>query len=146
MRKLVRKLIKESLYSSMERDLTLPSGKILPNFRGVLLSLTGEIEHAKQAYMLLEMIKEYSLMDDRKMIIKNEVSELSSRLRMVRLYFTDKEVVEAFRSAIANHPEFKTKDMRGPGIRLSPITSGFVPSSKLGDWTTWNCLEFFVIS
>ena len=79
MRKEIRKLIKESLYDSMERTLTLPSGKVLPIFRGIVINLTSGVENAKQVFSILQMIDEYSLMDDSKTSIKHRIESLSTR-------------------------------------------------------------------
>lgn len=134
MRKEIRKLIKESLYDSMERNLTLPSGKVLPNFRGIVINLTSGVENAKQVFSILQMIDEYSLLDDSKTIIKHRIESLSTRLLIVRLYFTDKEVADAFHVAISNHPDIKSAYSRGPGIKLTPMTSG----------SDWHCLSFYI--
>lgn len=114
-RRQLRKLIKESLYDSMERDLTLPSGKVLPNFRAMVIYLTSNIENAKQAYAIMEMIEEYSVMKDDKIKgINNKITKVPGGISMVSLFFTDKEVADAFYEAISNHP----KAQLGPGPNL----------------------------
>lgn len=134
MRKAIRKIIKESLYDSMERDLTLPSGKVLPNFRGIVINLTSGVENAKQVFSILQMIDDYSLLNDSKTIIKHRIQSLSARMTYVRLYFTDIEVADAFHSAISNHPGIKPLGQGGPGIELLSMKSG----------AEWHSLSFYI--
>lgn len=131
MREEIRELIKESLYDSMERDLTLPSGKVLPNFRGIVIALTSNTESAKQAFSIIEMIDEYSLMDTHKEYISNRVGRISPISSIVRLYFIDKEVADALYTAISNHPNIITD-----GIELMPMDSSI--------FGKWHCVSFYI--
>ena len=106
MRNKIRKLIKESLYDNMERDLTLPSGKVLPNFKGILLSLISrDPDFAKQALVIIEDIEPYDIFEDPYSILKSKVTDYST-FYSVRLYVRDKEVVDAFEKEILNHPGY----------------------------------------
>lgn len=69
MRNLIRKLINESLLKeSSQKDLVLSSGKVLPNFAGVMNSLTSGSSHVKQAISVMEMIPEYSISNEQSFV------------------------------------------------------------------------------
>ena len=102
MRKVIRKIIKESLYNRMEKDYTLRSGKVLPNFRGIMTSLTTNPTYIKQAISVMEMIDTYSLYSNAG--IKSNVQKIADHPKVtdydVNLYFSDVQVAIAVASLI----------------------------------------------
>tara|TARA_B100000035_G_scaffold276433_2_gene254094 strand:+ start:10810 stop:11286 length:477 start_codon:yes stop_codon:yes gene_type:complete len=97
MRKVIRKIIKESLYNRMEKDYILRSGKVLPNFRGVMTSLTTNPSHINQTISVMEMIDSYSLYSNAG--IKSKVKKIADHPKVtdysVNLYFSDMQVAIA---------------------------------------------------
>lgn len=141
MRNEIRKLIKESLYDSMERDLTLPSGKVLPNFRGVLLMLISrDADFAKQAIAVISDIKPYEIYKDPFSILETKVTDYYN-FYSVNIYVNDKEIADAFEKAITNHPEYNPPSLplyQGTGF-LDNCRTGSA-SFKPGGWhkVVWN--------
>lgn len=119
MRNLIRKLINESLLNeSSQKDLVLPSGKVLPNFRGVMNSLTGGSSHVKQAISVMEMIPEYSISNEQSFVEPMQATWPDHRAHRhpitkagyegfsVIIYVSDEEVADAIVKHIKRHPGY----------------------------------------
>ena len=128
MRKAIRKIIKESLYDNMERNLTLPSGKVLPNFRGVLSMLISQnIDFANQAITAIKEIEPYEIYKCPYNRLETEANNFDSWY-MVSMFFNDKEVSDAFEKAILNHPEYNSSSYLYSVNGI--IGNGFLDSCK----------------
>lgn len=121
MRNLIRKLINESLLKeSSQKDLVLPSGKVLPNFTGVMNSLTGGLSHVKQAISVMEMIPEYSISNEQSFVEPAYWMYLYETQRTDRhpltkagyvgfhviIYVSDEEVADAIVKNIKQNPGY----------------------------------------
>jgi len=104
MRNLIRKIIKESLYNRMEKDFTLRSGKVLPNFKGIITSLTTNPSQINQAISIMEMLEPYSLYSNDS--IKSNVQKMPRGFNpyvseySVSLCFSDMQVARAINDFI----------------------------------------------
>lgn len=96
MRKIIRKLIKESLLKeSNQREMVLSSGKVLPNFKNIIDSLISGLTHIKHAITVMHMIPSYSINTNKKPNIIKENDLLKGyNTYDVQIYIIDKEVGE----------------------------------------------------